>query len=489
MTTAKRSRATRRDFLRLAAASVGVFAGAAPIATRRVFADPSPDQKFLFVVGASGGASIVDSFLPALASQVSSPSLAETLIAYPDAVVGQPAGSQIRCVKNLGAGSIFNTSYDLETFLAKHYSDMAIVTVANTSVNHVVAQKRAITGAGIDRGRTIQEAMAMTHGASALIPNAIMASGAYAEPGDLDVPTRARAELIGNALAFPLAMDGIRGVADAPPRALVERARATRAELEGLSAFGKRNAKSPLRTSFLDMRGAVQPDLEKADLITKLMMVQDGVIPLTEYDLESSPEASQLATVFPNLLEDRLQAQAGLAFLLARYGVSVAISIGPSFDPNFLGNGNIVDTPLAFDFSHNDHLNAQQVMWARLCETLDGLIGLLKQTPHGSGSMWDKSLIYIATDFGRTKTRPAGSTQFGTGHDLGNGNLFLSPMLKGNRVYGGVDPDTVQPYGFDLKTGDPNPAVVMREGHLYSLVAQVMGIDFEGKHDMSALLV
>jgi hypothetical protein len=29
----------------------------------------------------------------------------------------------------------------------------------------------------------------------------------------------------------------------------------------------------------------------------------------------------------------------------------------------------------------------------------------------------------------------------------------------------------------------------MREGHLYSLVAQVMGIDFEGKHDTSALLV
>jgi hypothetical protein len=479
----------RRDFLRLTAAGLGLAASATLLGQRRVFAEPAPDQKFLFVVGASGGASIVDSFLPVLTSQVSSPSLAESILAYPDAVIGQPNGSNIRCVKNLGVGSTFSTSYDLETFLTKHFDDMSIVTVQNTSVNHVVAQKRAITGAGIDGGRTIQEAMAMTHGGAALIPNAIMASGSYAEPGDVEIPSRARAELIGNALAFPLAMDGMRGVEGAPSRELVERARATRAQLEGMSEFGKRNAASSLRTSLLDMRSTVQPELETANLITKLMMVQDGVIPLSEHDLETSPDAAQLASVFPDLTEDRLQAQAALAFLLARYGVSVAITIGPSFDPNFLSDGSIVDTPLAFDFSHNDHLNAQQVMWARLCETLDGLIGLLKQTPHGTGSMWDKSLIYVATDFGRTKTRPNGAVQFGTGHDLGNGNLFISPMLKGNSVFGGVAPDTVQPYGFDLATGAPNPSVVMREGHLYSLVAQVMGIEFEGRHDMSALLV
>lgn len=483
-------RPTRRDILRLAGASLGAGLGLAAHSLRpsALFAQPAPDQKFLFVVGATGGASITDSFLPVLSSQVSSPALADTLIAYPDSVVAQPPGSNIRCVKNLGIGNLFTTSYDLETFLTKHRDDMSIVTVQTTSVNHVVAQKRAITGANIDGGRTIQEAMAAVHGGSALIPNAVMASGAYAEPGDLAVPTRARAELIGNALAFPLAMDGVRGVDGAPDRALVERARATRATLETQSGFAKKNAASPLRKAFLEMRTSVQPDLEKADLITKLMMVEDGAVPLSAYDLETSPEAAQLAAVFPNLLEDRLQAQAALAFLLARYGVSVAMTIGPSFDPNFLGDGSIVDTPLAFDFSHNDHLNAQQVMWARVCQTLDGLISLLKQTPHGAGSMWDKSLIYVATDFGRTKTRPSGATTFGTGHDLGNGNLFLSPMLKGNRVWGGVDPDTVQPYGFDLKTGAPDPSTVMREGHLYSLVAHAMGIEFDGRHDMSALL-
>lgn len=330
----------------------------------------------------------------------------------------------------------------------------------------------------------------MTHGEATLIPNAVMASGSYASPGSAVVPDRVRAELIGNAVAFPLAMDGIRGVADAPTRALVEQARAKRAELEAASAFGERYAQSPMRTRFLQMRNDVQPSLESADLITKLTMVQDGAVPLSDYDLDSSPEAAQLASVFPNMLEDRLQAQAALAFLLARYGVSAAITIGPSFDPNFLGDGAILDTPLAFDFSHNDHLNSQQVMWARLCETLDGLIGLLQQTPHGDGSMWDKSLIYVATDFGRTKTRPAGSLGgFGTGHDLSNGNLFISPMLKGNRVYGGFHPDTMTTYGFDPSSGDPDQNTVMREGHLYSLVAEVMGIDFDGKVDMSELVV
>ena len=480
----------RRDFLRLgAAAAAGVATGAIGLGRRPALAQPSPDQKFLFVLAASGGASIIDSFLPVATSEVSSTALADTLVAYPDAVVAQPPGSNIRCVNNVASGSIFSTDYDLETFLTKHRDDMAIVTVENTSVNHVVAQKRAITGAGIDGGRTIQEAMAMQHGQSTLIPNCNMGSGAYAEPGDQAVPANVRAELIGNALAFPLAMDGIRGVAGAPARSLVEQARAKRAELEQVSAFSQKSAGSMLRQRFLDMRANVQPQLEAADLITKLIMVQDGVVPLSAYDLDSSPEAAQLATVFPNLIEDRLQAQAGLAFLLARYGVSAAITIGPSFDPNFLGNGTILDTPLAFDFSHNDHVNAQQVMWARMCETLDGLIGLLQQTPHGSGSMWDKSLIYVATDFGRTKTRPSGSTTFGTGHDLSNGNLFISPMLRGNRVYGGVDPETCKTYGFDLASGDPAPGTYMREGHLYSLIAQAMDIDFTGRHDMSALLV
>jgi hypothetical protein len=490
MTASTRMNPSRRDMLRWAAlaASAGVICGGLGTRTRAARAQSADDPRFLFVVGASGGASIIDSFLPVVDSEVSSASLARSLVAYPAAAVAQPSGSNIRCVKNVGSGSIFTTDYDIEQFLTKHVNDMAVVTVENTSVNHVVAQKRAITGAGIDGGRTIQEAMAMRHGEAALIPNANMASGAYAEAGAADVPDRARAELIGSALTFPLTMDGIRGVDGAPARDKVALARARRGELEQASGFGARFEASALRRRYLQTQAEVQPALEGGDLITKLMMVQEGMAPLAEHDLQSSPEAAALAAVFPRLLEDRLQVQAALAFLLARYGVSAAITLGPSFDPNFYSDGTIVDTPLAFDYSHNDHINAQQVMWARLCETLDGLITLLQGVELGGGSMWDKSLIYVATDFGRTKTRPSGATAFGSGHDLNNGNLFLSPLLKGNRVYGGVDPDSCKTYGFDLATGEPDAGTVMREGHLYSLIACAMDIDFEGRHDMSALL-
>ena len=44
---------------------------------------------------------------------------------------------------------------------------------------------------------------------------------------------------------------------------------------------------------------------------------------------------------------------------------------------------------------------------------------------------------------------------FGTGHHLNNGSLIVSPFANGNRVLGGVDPDTGLTYGFDPRTGDP----------------------------------
>jgi uncharacterized protein (DUF1501 family) len=128
------------------------------------------------------------------------------------------------------------------------------------------------------------------------------------------------------------------------------------------------------------------------------------------------------------------------------------------------------------------------MMWGRMMSVVDGLIELLKEVPHGDGSMWDQSLVYVATDFGRSKERPSGSLDFGSGHHLNNGSLFISPLLRGNRVYGGVDPDTCLTYGFDGATGEPDREVVMREGHLYSLVCEAMGIDFEGKQDMSGLV-
>ena len=77
----------------------------------------------------------------------------------------------------------------------------------------------------------------------------------------------------------------------------------------------------------------------------------------------------------------------------------------------------------------------------------DGLISLLKNVELEPGvSFWEKTMIYCATDFGRSKKRNGiNDTSFGSGHHLNNGVLAISPMLAGNKVLGGVKPTAVRP--------------------------------------------
>ena len=482
---AKKAHLNRRSFLQLGAAATAALA-LPSLPRRRALAQSKGDRRLLFVIGAAGGASIIDSFLPVAESQSAN---ATTRVTYPDGDIVQPIGSNLRCVRNLGRPGLFANEYETSDFLAAHGEDSAVVCVENTSVNHVVAQKRAITGAGIDGGRTIMEAVAETYGASLPLANCNMASGGFIEPGDRsDTPDYARAEIISDPRLFAAATHGSRGLPEAPEPSLIERARAAREKLEDVSAFGQRFSTSQLRQRYLDLRRRLSPSLEQADLITKLMLFQSSsAIPLADFGLQSSPELDRLQDAFPQLVEDRLQSQAALAFLLARYDISCAITLGPGFEPNFRSDGTIIDTPIAFDFSHNDHVTTQNVMWSRIMMIADGLISLLKSQADGDGTLWDRSLIYIATDFGRSKDRPAGQQAFGTGHHLNNGNLFISPLLRGNQVYGGVDPDSCLTFGFDPATGNADPASEIREGHLYSLICQAMGVEFTGRHDMSGL--
>ena len=102
--------------------------------------------------------------------------------------------------------------------------------------------------------------------------------------------------------------------------------------------------------------------------------------------------------------------------------------------------------------------------------------------------MWDRSLIYVATEFGRDKTRPAGAQSWGTGHHLNNGSLLISPLLKGNKVYGGVDPKTSLTYGFDPVTGAPDKNRTFYESDVYSVIAQALGLDVPGARAFPAVV-
>jgi hypothetical protein len=456
-------------------------------------ADEEPglaERKLLFVVCATGGGNIVDSFLPVLDSEVTVGD-PNALDVYPESLIIQPPGSNIRCVGDLGNYSYFTNNFSMQTLLANHYADMAVLGHECTSVNHTVAQKRALTGAGVNLGRTIMEAQAERHGGGMLLPNANMANGGYIVPGDdPDLPRWARAELIADPLMFAMSTHGRRGVAGAPETAAIDRARQVRAQLEQRSPFGQTFAGSPLRQQYLEQRDISQPAIEAADLISKLMLVPQANLP-AQYGLEASPLVDPIREAFPLLYSDAWEARASLAFALAYFGVSCSISVGLDFDPVAVGN-TLISTPLAFDYSHSNHRVAQNLMWGRTSRLIDGLVTLLKSFDYlgdpALGKMWDRSLIYVATDFGREKVKPPNSDSWSTGHHLNNGALLLSPLLKGNAVYGGVDPNTLLTYGFDRETGDPDPGMIMREGDVYSAIASALDIEFAGRKDMSVML-
>ena len=159
----------------------------------------------------------------------------------------------------------------------------------------------------------------------------------------------------------------------------------------------------------------------------------------------------------------------------------------------WLIDGGLKNTPLAFDFSHSNHVLTQYAMWSRILKVTDGLITLLKNQQwddddESQGTMWDRSLVYIASDFGRDKLRPPNSFEFGTGHHLNNGNVIISPLLNGGRVYGDVDAATGLTFGFDRRTGLAAPGTLMHEQDVYSVIAQALDIDFDGRIDIPAMV-
>lgn len=472
----------RRELLKLAglaAAAAGLPLAAFKNASAAVGA--MPQRKFLFVMAAQGGASIVDGFLP----QIGGPN------GFSADQLEQPNGSSFRCPKvfnNSIQGQIpLGDKYAMSTFLAKYATDTVVMTNEGTSVNHYVAARRAVTGNGINAGRTIQEAAAARHGMDMLLPNCNMGGDGYGGPSiDPTVPDKLRGEVVSDARYFPLATHGYRGIKGAPGGSLVDHARAVRARLE---SHGKRMTalqRYPQVDRYLDNRAKLGPSMEAANLINKLLIfgTDPQGQPLSTHGLEKSPDFQQLADRLPNLQKDPFEAQTALSFMLAKHGVSSTVTLAPPGTPYFTPDRTAMTPPIAFDWSHVDHRGAQNAMWSRVLHMTDVLIEMLKKTEYSAGqSMWDHSLVYIATEFGRDKVSSGSS-----GHHLNNGTVMISPLLKGNRVYGGVDPSTAMTYGFDPVTGEPDKGKVMHEGDIYSAICHAMDISFKGRKDLPCMV-
>jgi hypothetical protein len=483
----------RRQLLKgLAAASAATaMAGGVP---RWARAAANTDARFLIVVPAFGGAQIIDSVLPIRASEAGSQ--ANVIDCFPDNEVVSLTGSPIRAadatMNHLVGQTIEQTfTVPLSPFIDKHKAQMMVTTLTGTSVNHAVAQHRSLTGGGAWGGRTLQEIVAMTYGKDYPLPNVNMSRMGYLQAGDdVTIPSRVRAEPILQPLVKPLSFSASKGLrpggADIPAQGLIDKARALRDDnLDPDSSFYQTFRLSERIKLWMRQRSIDATAIEKQNLIDKLFFVPEiaDILPLSQYGLVPSEDALLLAETFPDMFADEpdpFEQQAALAYLLIKNNASVTVTLSPTFAPVVGGPFGLKTVPLAFDGSHQDHRAAQAIMWFQMLSVVDRLIDLLKGAvfnPDTGETFWDRTMIHLATDFGRDKRRPADAQIWGTSHHLNNGHLTISPFVRGNTVLGGVDPQTALTYGFNTQTGAPDPSRNTTEAESFSGLLQALGVD------------
>lgn len=486
------SRMSRR---RLLGYSAGLALGSAHLG--RLRAQPVGDERFLVVLTAHGGASITDSFLAVSRQECAAaggdPSRLVAFDQHPGVV---PSGNRYALVRpvpgtpfratawrgSVNFGQEIEKAVDLYPFVQKHHRDMLVLTQTVSSVNHDTGQARSVTGAGAFRGRSIQEEMAVRYGASRVLPNVLLTTGSgFVRRGrDVRLDPRFVGEIVPDPLSWPIAL-GSEGLPLS--RDLIRRARSIRDELlEPETSFARTFANSRERERWLRTRQTRQADLESAEVTRKLLL--GGTV------LGAAPEASRLREVFPTMEEDPVEAQAAMAFLLLKNRFSSSVTLGPNATGITVGSPNDQDflrqLSLSFDYSHTDHFSGQLWMWDRVLLLADRLIDLLKAEPldsEGQESMWDRTVMYFATEFGRQRGRPPNALEFTSGHALNNGVLMMSPLLRGNQVVGGVDPARIETYGPDSQSH-------YSEVHAYATLLGALDVDTSGSGlpDMSALV-
>ncbi len=491
-----RSLVSRRRLLQGFLAAGAGAAGGLSLNRRNAYAGGDGKPRFLIVIGAFGGGAIIDSFLPVRASDSANPS---TLDCFSDAEIVSAAGSPIRAVDATCFFPPFinaPTVVPLSWFADRHRDQMMVTTLEGSSVNHAVAQHRALTGGGNAlSGRTLQECAALAYGEGHPLPNVNMGSVGLLERGfDTSLDPSAYAEPIPTPLLKPLSFSASKGILGAPSDDVIAIARDLRDnELDAQSSFHQAMRNSPRIALWKEQRDKAR-DLEAANLMDKLLFVADAPnIPINAYGLSTAEEYARLVQLFPSIaapLTDPLEEQAALACLLLKNRVSVTVTLSPGFSPVLGGPYGAKTTVLAFDGSHQSHRSVQAMMWNRVLTIADGIIQFLSETTFDEEtgeSFWDRSLIYFASDFGRDKTRLANAVEWGTGHHLNNGHLIVSPFANGNTVLGGVDPDTGLTYGFNLSTGAPDPTRTTTEQESFAGIAQALGLDTPGLPDVTAM--
>lgn len=200
--------------------------------------------KYLFTICTTGGASVVDSFL----AQTSGPA------AYAD--LTKPGGSPFSAVPVLAnsiQGAIpLGNGYPSATFITKHGADMTVMTCEVSSVNHLIAAKRAMTGDSVYGGKTIAEAVALHYGAQHPLANLLLAGGGYgAEGDDRLLPAFARGQMVADPLMFAFATHGFKGLNQSLSAGEIDGLRKLRGQLEAFAPMMDGAKKSPLAQGYI----------------------------------------------------------------------------------------------------------------------------------------------------------------------------------------------------------------------------------------------
>src|SRR5690349_21340410 len=140
----KNSQFDRRQLIKLGGA--GALGASLVTSGSTVLGQTADDKKYIFNICAFGGANLIDSFL----AQATGPAAYNNIV--------QPNGSAFKTVpplQNSIQGAIpLGNGYDQAVFVQKHGADMMVMTCEVSSVNHIIAAKRAMTGDNINGGRT-----------------------------------------------------------------------------------------------------------------------------------------------------------------------------------------------------------------------------------------------------------------------------------------------------------------------------------------------
>lgn len=478
-------RIDRRGFLKGSLGSLAACTGLS--AATRIGMDQAQDDRYLFVIAAPGGASMNDCFL---ASN-------EGPAAYSYDLLVKPEFTPLRCVipsyNSVGWSLPIGNGYSQLDFLTAHHQNIAVIGVESATLDRTYAPRLAMTGNEINGGRTIAEHVAASYRGRYVLPNVSMAAGEFAAPGtDLNLSDAARAEVIADPLMFAFATHGHLGLKtgyssrfEASAKAQIERQ--LRLSLEKNSAFYEAHRDHHSVRNYQYNREVIMAALENNQLMAELLIDGTAKERYRRYGLKLSPDFQRLSGVFGQLGSDPFEAQMALAFLLTQKGLTNTVTMAPSTDLVMSRDQKTGHTaPMGFNWSHTDHRAAQNTMWSYLLKNIDSLITLLKAEDidgdPSKGKMWDKSVIYITTEFGRDRVQFGGSRPHAN-----NAHVIISPLVNGNRLYGSYDEKSGWIGGFNPVTGAPDPGRLMTTGDLYSIVADLMGAPFAGQRSLPAI--